>query len=63
MPQSQIEKALSLARKIGVGSAGEVARHGIHSQVLSIPGRAKVNAEYDTYYIIIIPWRQNGLRR
>ena len=35
MPQSQIEKALNLARKKGVATAWEAAQHGIHSQVLT----------------------------
>jgi predicted transcriptional regulator of viral defense system len=35
MIQSQIEKALSKARKMGVVTAREAARHGIHSQVLT----------------------------
>jgi predicted transcriptional regulator of viral defense system len=35
MAQSQIEKALSKARKMAVVTAREAARHGIHSQVLT----------------------------
>jgi predicted transcriptional regulator of viral defense system len=35
MSQSQTEKTLRLARKMGVATATEAARHGIHSQVLT----------------------------
>jgi len=35
MPRSQVEETLKLARKLGMFTAGEAARQGIHSQALT----------------------------